>query len=87
MNILQFLLSLCSFFLCNALLAYGASQKEPVGQNLVILLIDGCFILFHNFLIIINLGFGAQLFNSTDARVKYGTKMLLEVITLNSKIN
>nr|CAD2147345.1 unnamed protein product [Meloidogyne enterolobii] len=39
------------------------SQKEPVGQNLILFLVDGL---------------GANLFNNTDSRMKFGAKTLIE---------
>ncbi|KAL3095387.1 hypothetical protein niasHS_007486 [Heterodera schachtii] len=44
-------------------LCYCNSQKEPAGQNLILLLVDG---------------YGANLFNQTNARMKPGAKTLLE---------
>lgn len=40
----------------------GGSTREPVGQNLVVLLIDG---------------YGASLFNRTNAKLQYGSQTLL----------
>uniref|UniRef100_A0A914H1A5 Matrin-type domain-containing protein n=1 Tax=Globodera rostochiensis TaxID=31243 RepID=A0A914H1A5_GLORO len=45
------------------LLCLCSSQKEPAGQNLILLLVDG---------------YGANLFNQTDSRTKSGTRTLLE---------
>lgn len=60
MDLLPWLLLCCLSFLQ---FNFSAQQKEPVGQNLIILLIDG---------------FSATLFNETDSREKFGTKTLLE---------
>jgi len=44
-------------FLLQIAIVYGSNNKEPVGQNLVVFLIDG---------------YGASLFNRTNAKVQHG---------------
>lgn len=41
----------------------AAPSREPVGQNLIVLLVDG---------------YGASLFNRTNAKLQYGAQTLLE---------
>jgi hypothetical protein len=78
MNILSVILGACSLLLFTYR-SFCASQKEPVGQNLIILLVDGEFFYKFPFIFLKNIAFGATLFNGTDSRVKFGAKTLLEV--------
>jgi predicted AlkP superfamily pyrophosphatase or phosphodiesterase len=53
---------ICLLVICGPLAFGSSTSREPLGQNLVILLIDG---------------YGANLFNKTNAKLQYGAQTLL----------